>query len=306
MGGKLIEDVEHLEENDGIYTLTVTVYDKAGRSMEETVVYSVNRFGSVYVYSEDLAAMLKGYHKAASGDLYITAYNADQLIEDSTKLEITCDGASLTNQSSQADVEESLQPNNGGWFEYKFELAHTDFANDGRYTITISDKDEAGNTRTNSDNPIEFCIDTTAPILDYVIGLEETIVNANEQTVQYMVSDAIALANVKIYVEDKLISNIDDFENLTTHRGRFTIGAGMKQKVCIVAEDKAGNMMDTSSESFLSAYDFHDEITVSTNFWIRWYANTPLFWGSMVGIGMVLNAGIIFFVVKKSGKFTSS
>ena len=306
VGGKLIEDVEHLEENDGIYKLTVTVYDKAGRSREETVVYSVNRFGSVYVYSEDLIAMLKGYHKAASGDLYITAYNADRLIEDSTKLEIICDGASIKNQNSQADAEEALQLNKGGWFAYKFELAHTDFANDGRYTITISDKDEAGNTRTNSDNPIEFCIDTTAPILDYVIGLEETIVNANEQTVQYMVSDAIALANVKIYVEDKLISNIDDFENLTTHRGRFTIGAGMKQKVCIVAEDKAGNMMDTSSESFLSAYDFHDEITVSTNFWIRWYANTPLFWGSMVGIGIVLNVGIGFLVMKKRGKLASS
>ncbi len=306
MGGKLIEDVEHLEENDGIYTLTVTVYDKAGRSVEETVVYSVNRFGSVYVYSEDLAAMLKGYHKAASGDLYITVYNADQLLEDSTKLEITCDGASLTNQSSHADVEEALQPNNGGWFEYKFDLAHADFAHDGRYTITISDKDEAGNTRTNSDNPIEFYIDATAPVLDSVIGLEEAIINADEQTVQYTISDAIALANVKIYVDDKQIDNIEEFESLTAHNSAFTIGAGMKQKVRIVAEDKAGNVLDTSEESFVPGYAFNDEITVSTNFWIRWYANTLFFWGSIIGIVVVITGEIIFLIVKNRKRNVSS
>lgn len=299
VGGKLIEDVEHLEENDGIYTLTVTVYDKAGRSKEETVVYSVNRFGSVYVYSEDLAAMLKGYHQKANGDLYITAYNADQLIEDSTKLEITCDGAALANQNSQADVAEALQPNNGGWFEYKFELAHVDFSNDGRYMITISDKDEAGNTRTNSDSPIEFYIDATAPVLDSVIGLEEAIVNANEQNVQYTISDAIALENVKIYVDDKEIDNIKEFESLTAHNSTFTIGAGMKQKIRIVAEDKAGNVLDTTDESFVPAYAFNDEITVSTNFFVRWYANTPLFWGSMVGIAAVIAGGIFFLIMKK-------
>lgn len=302
VGGKLIEDVEHLEENDGIYTLTVTVYDKAGRSMEETVVYSVNRFGSVYVYSDDLAAMLKGYHQKAEGELYITAYNADQLIEDSTKLEITCDGASLANQSSQSDVTEALQPNDGGWFEYKFDLSHADFANDGRYTITISDKDEAGNTRTNSDNPIEFYIDATAPVLDSVIGLEEAIVNANEQNVQYVVSDAIALENVKIYVDDKEIDNVEEFESLTAHNSAFTIGAGMKQKVRIVAEDKAGNVLDTAAESFAPAFAFESEITVSTNFFVRWYANTPLFWGSMAGIAAVAAVGIIALVVKKRKK----
>ena len=302
VGGKLIEDIEHLEENDGIYTLTVTVYDKAGRSMEETVVYSVNRFGSVYVYSKDLSAMLKGYHQKAEGDLYITAYNADQLMEDSTKLEITCDGAALSNQGSQSDVADALQPNNGGWFEYKFKLDHADFENDGRYMITISDKDEAGNTRTNSDNPIEFYIDATAPVLDSVIGLEEAIVNANEQTVQYAISDAIALENVKIYVDDKEIDNIEEFESLTAHNSEFTIGGGMKQKVRIVAEDKAGNVLDTAEESFAPAFAFVPEITVSTNFFVRWYANAPLFWGSIAAIALAIGGGLTAVVAKKRKK----
>ncbi len=298
VGGKLVEDVEHLVENDGIYALTVTIYDKAGHSTEETVNYSVNRFGSVFVYSRDLIEMLNGYHKAASGDLYITVYNADQLLENSTKLEITCDGASLVNQQSLADVKATLQPDDGGWFQYKFEIQHADFVNDGRYTITFSDKDEAGNTRTNSDHPIEFYIDATAPMLDSVIGLEEAIVNADKQIVQYAISDAIGLENLKIYVNGELIDNIEAFENLTTHSGTFTIGAGMRQKVRFVAEDKAGNVLDTSEESFAPGYTFQDEITVSTDFLIRWYANTPLFWGTIIGSVAVVVGGIFLFVWK--------
>ena len=293
VGEKIIEDVEHLTENDGIYVLTVTVYDKAGHVTEETVNYSVNRFGSVYVYSRDLTEMLNGYYKAASGDLYITVYNADQLLENSTKLEINCDGTLLTNQNSRADVEDALQQNNGGWFEYKFEIKQADLVKDGRYTITFSDKDEAGNTRTNSDHPIEFYIDATAPMLDSVIGLEEAIVNADKQTVQYTISDAIALENLKIYINGELFDNINAFERLTAHSGTFSIGTGMKQKVRIVAEDKAGNVLDTSEESFTPGYAFHDEITVSTDFLIRWYANTPLFWGTIAGSVAVV-VGVIF------------
>lgn len=300
VGGKLIEDMEHLEENDGIYTLTVTIYDKAGRSKEETVAYSVNRFGSVYVYSKDLAAMLKGYHKASKGNLYITVYNANQLMENSTKLEITCDGAAVANQRSLSDVKAALQPNHGGWFEYKFELDHADFANDGRYKITISDKDEAGNTRTNSENPIEFYIDATAPVLDSVIGMEEAIVNTDTQTVQYTVSDAIALKSVKIYINGKQVEHIEKFDSLNAHNSAFTIGAGMKQKVRIVAEDKTGNVLDTAAESFAPAFAFQPEITVSTDFFVRWYANTPLFLGSAAGIIAAAVGVVAVLFVKKS------
>ena len=299
MGGKIIENVPHLKENDGIYTLSVTVYDKAGRQTEKSVTYSVNRFGSVYVYSDDLTALLKGYHRAATGDLFIEVYNADRLLEASTKLEITCDGAKLANQKSQADVKEALRQNTGGWFYYKFRLDSADFINDGRYTITLSDKDEAGNIRTNGDAPIEFYIDKSTPVIESVIGLEEAIVNTDKQTVQYVIRDAIALKSVKIYVNGKIISDIKEFDDLTIYNGEFTIHTGMKQKIRIIIEDKAGNVLDTSEVSFEPAYPFNDEITVSTNFWIRWYANEPLFWSFVAGLAAVIVGGSVWFLLKK-------
>lgn len=291
-GSRILEDVEHLEENDGIYTLTVNVVDKAGRSTEEMITYSVNRFGSVYVYSQDLVDMLNGYYQEIEGDLYITAYNANQLVNDSTKLEITCDGSLVENQNTVADVASARQATNGGWFEYRFRLDHDDFKNDGCYEIALSDKDEAGNTRTNSDSPVSFYIDATAPMIDSIIGLEESIVNANEHQIGYAISDAIALESVAVYVNDEQVDKITDFENSTAFENSFTLGAGMRQNVRIVAHDKAGNMVDTAAESFAPAYAFNPEITVSTNFLVRWYANTAAFWGS-IGAAAVVSGGAI-------------
>lgn len=288
IGGKRLEDLKHLEENDGIYSLTVTVYDKAGRSSKETVVYSVNRFGSVYVYSADLIAKLNGYHQTVRGDLYITAYNANRLLEGSTKLEITCDGAAVPNQKSRSNTQSALIPNTEGWYEYRFEISETDFTGDGHYRITISDKDEAGNTKTNGADPVEFYVDATAPMLDRVIGLEKAIVNAKEQVVRYAISDTIALKTIRIFVDDTEISYIEEFEDQTAHESEFTISSGMKQKVRIVAEDKAGNIMDTAQEAFSVSYAFEPEITVSTNLFIRWYANKPLFWGSLLLLGVLI------------------
>lgn len=292
IGNRVVEDIEHLEENDGIYTLTVNVTDKAGRSSEETITYSVNRFGSVYVYSQDLANMLQGYYQEIEGDLYITAYNANQLVDDSTKLEITCDGSVVENQNSIVDLASGRQTTNGGWYEYRFRLEHDDFKKDGCYEITLSDKDEAGNTRTNSDAPVSFYIDATAPMIDSIIGLEESIVNANEHRIGYAISDAIALESVAVYVNDEQVDKITDFENSTAFENSFILGAGMRQNVRIVAHDKAGNMVDTAAESFEAAYAFNPEITVSTNLLVRWYANTAVFWGS-IGAAAVVSGGAI-------------
>lgn len=300
-GNRILEDVEHLEENDGIYTLTVEVIDKAGRSTEESVTYSVNRFGSVYVYSQDLADILNGYYQKIQGDLYITAYNANHLVENSTKLEITCDGSVIANQRSNAELESARQNSEGGWFAYKFDLKHEDFSKDGNYEITLSDKDEAGNTRTNSDTPVNFYIDSTAPMIDSIIGLEESIVNANEHQIGYAISDAIALDQIAIYVNDEQVEKITEFDNKTAYENSFVIGTGMRQKVRIVAYDKAGNIIDTEADTFAPAYMFRPEITVSTNFLVRWYANTMAFIAS-IGVAVLAVGGIIIMGVVKTRK----
>ena len=55
--------------------------------------------------------------------------------------------------------------------------------------------------------------------------------------------------------------------------------------------DKAGNITDTDSVEFTSAYAFNPEITVSTNFFVRWFANRLMFFGTIGGGVAAIGAG---------------
>lgn len=282
-------DLEQTQENDGIYTLEAVVTDLAGNTTQQQVTYLVNRFGSVYVYSEALAAMVGQYQQKASDGLYITAYNVTPLVEGAASLQITCDGTNVAGQLSSADVTGAARQTETGWNEYRFDIDTRDLTQDGRYEIVLSDRDEAGNVKTNAEEPIWFYVDTTRPSLDSVVGLEEAIVNASSHTVSYTGSDAIALSSIKIYVDGEEVDSVTEFSD-TSYEGSFVVGTGLRQNLRFVLVDKAGNVLDTDAD-FQPAYPFNRQLTVSTNLLIRWYANAPLFWGSIAVVVIAAGAG---------------
>ncbi len=293
------EDLAHVPENDGLYTLTATVTDLAGNAAEKTVRYSVNRFGTVYVYSPALKEMIGQYRQEAGQELYIMGYNVTPLVEGTAKMQITCDGAMLETQSG-TQAQPQPQTSQGGWHAYRFDISPEDLKADGRYEITVSDKDQSGNTKTNADDPIWFYVDATKPALDSVVGLENSIVNAKEHTIRYIASDAVAMKSIEVYVNDALVQTVDRFDG-AAYEDSFTVPAGVRQKVRMVLTDKAGNVLDTDRDDFAPSYPFHRELTVSTNFFVRWYANAAVFWGSIAAIVLV-TAGLIVLLFAKRRK----
>lgn len=311
-------------ENDGIYTMKVTMTDKAGHSAETAVRFIVNRFGSVYSYSDYLCSLIKdgGQHVSASDgksavreDLVITEYNADKLEDGSLNILITCNGepveASFDSKPGSSDK----------WNEYVYTIHKETFQSDGLYKISISSNDRTGNPSSsvpeNSFAPdgsqildqMMFTVDTTAPEIRNITNLENEIADRDaivdgKLNVKYKIMDTGGLASVEVYLNDQLVDRIVDFGDGDGYDGSFDIGESNDvQKVRILVTDLAGNVTDTASESFDPGelYEFHDQVTVSTNLFVRWYRNAPAFWGSIGGAG-VAAAGGFFLLGKKKKK----
>lgn len=297
---------DRLLTNDGIYTLTATVVDMAGNTAENTVTFSVNRFGSTYKFDDYLASICDKHIKSVTDDLKITEINPDSIT--SGTVTITRNGKVIDSGDIAAVLQRSGSAS-GGWYEYLYTISKDLFKEDGMYKIVVSSKDAAGN-EPNSENDEEFeivfWVDDTPAEIAGIQGLEDAIINAENHTVKFTVRDNIGLKSVTVYCDGKEIAKFGekDFTAGDLVDAQFTISeASSAQHIRIVAEDLSGNILDTDGTiegSANTTVSFERDVTVSTNFFVRWFANKPLFFGS---IAVIVAAGVgIYFIVAKKHK----
>ncbi len=326
---------EKIVENDGIYTLVATVLDKAGNEDKTSVTFSVNRFGSVYCYSDYLVSLIKDGGQyvtvtedgkpAVHEDLIITEYNADKLLDNSLNILITRDGKTIDAEVTPKNVSSaSAVIGAKGWYEYQYVISKSNFAEDGVYRITLtseyatvdSEKNESSsvpeNSFTEGNEPIvdtmSFTVDTVAPEIRNIINLEKAIINETKVEVKYTIVDVGGLKSIVVLVDGKEVSRIENFEDggfnysglfeLFENKDESKAKNKYEQNVRIVVTDLAGNVTDTAAEDFSTGdlYEFNKDVTISTNLFVRWYANKLLFWGS-VGGTVVLAAALLFIII---------
>lgn len=323
-GGSGSFDIPSKVENDGIYLLTIGMTDKANHKTESKLKFTINRYGSVYEYSDYLTSLLeKRYIKidgnnseAVAQDLVITEYNANQILTDSLNILITRDGETIdTKYTSNPTVDSNAGIGDSGWYQYAYTIAKENFAEDGVYKITLtsayaasdSDRNESTSVPENSIdaagnqilNTMNFTVDTTKPEIRNIVNLDKPIVNAQTLDVDYTIVDVGGLKSIEVIVNGSTIDTITEFGDSTfNYSGSFTLNESSDaQTVQLKVTDIAGNVTDTASDDFSTndLYVFNDTITVSTNFFVRWYANKPLFWGSIGGV--VVLTGLIWFLI---------
>ena len=277
-------DFEKVQNVDDIYTLTATLTDMAGNETTKTIVFSANRFGSVYTFDSFLKS-IEGKYTNTEQDVVFTETNVDTLDRESIKLKLVKNGTPSDLKEGN-DYTITTSGGNGQWSQYKYVVNKALFADDGNYRLTIYSMDAAGNVNENIDESkkaeISFGIDKTNPVIvpiDFESGKQYPVEVKN---VKAEVKDNLVLESVKIYLNGEEVEYKVDGEAYT-----FDIPeANEKQNVEFVAVDAAGNEYKLQVDDFL----------VSTNIFVRWYNNTPLFIGSIIGV-VVLAVAITAFIL---------
>lgn len=275
---------------DDIYTINATLTDMAGNESNATVTFSVNRFGSVYVFDQTLKD-IEGTYIQNEIDVKLKEVNVDSLEHEKIKVVVDTNGTPRTlEEGTDYQVQES--GGNGQWYQYDYTINKSLFAGDGRYIVTLYSEDIAGNVNENIDESkeaeISFGIDKTAPVVIPIDVESNAQYPVDTKAANVTVNDNLVLDSVEIYIGDKKCDYTVDGENYQFNIPNNT----KKQDVTIMAVDAAGNKTNYVLNGIL----------VTTNTFIRWYNNKPLFVGSIAGAAVVTGGGVGAAIALRSGR----
>ena len=277
------------KEVDDIYTLAATLTDKAGNTTEKTILFSANRFGSTYALSA-ATEQLNGSYVQTPQDVVVTETNPDAL--QNIRITLFKNNQTIILQEG-TDYRIEARGGNGQWYEYIYTVLAKNFADDGVYRLTFYSEDAAGNIAENTldtkKQEIGFGVDKTKPNM-VVTNLEsDTTYPLENLTVSLSAGDNLLLQSVVVYLDDYSKAyktwTAEEVAAIVANQGEFTFdipgdSTGAHQ-VKIVCTDAAGN---EQTEEITNFY-------VTTNLFVRYYNNKPLFFGSIAAV--VVIAGVV-------------
>lgn len=301
------KNFEKIKEVDDIYTLTVTLTDKAGNTTTQTINFSVNRFGSTYALSES-ASNLNGTYIQEPIDVVITETNVNRL--SNMKITLFKDGDPIVLEEG-SDYRIDIEGGNGQWYHYTYTIYAQNFASDAVYSLAIESDDAAGNNarsdQDTKDTAIRFGVDSTMPIIN-IENLESNTTYALENlTVRMSVEDNLKLVKVIVELDGKefKVWSGDELEEIIKNGGNFSFDipgdSTGSHNLVVYAIDAAGNGAKVSGAQLPDNAEEIGDFYVTTNLWVRYYTNTPLFIGSLAGV-IILAGLIVFLVVYKKKK----
>ena len=245
-------DFERTKAMDDLYTLDATVVDLAGNETKEQLVFSVNRFGSVFVLGDAAKALNEEYYTNEPKDVSITEINVDELTY--RDVSISKDG-SVKELKNGRQYQVTKQGSDTSWKTYTYTISKDNFNKDGVYSVTVYTKDRATNVQDNKsrDAEVNFAVDMTAPsIVAAGIKSGETYKEATH-TVNIDVTDNMGVTNLAVYKDGEEIEAYDA-DALSAAGGVESITlneSDEKQTITIVAEDVAGNVETLVYEDIL-------------------------------------------------------
>lgn len=322
-GARYTFTVDNLPE-DALYTLTCTVLDLAENEtiemlledgeVYEEVAFSINRNGSTFAYGNEFTEKLveQYYVYSVDEDVVIVEVNVDPIENYVIKL----NGEELIEGKDYTTTQTS---NEGEWSRRVYYVDKDLFEAEGEYNIIVSTVDKAETTAFSDvkNLTVAFVVDQTKPVVT-ITGLEARgRYQTDEQTVTLIPTDEGGRLNslrVVIFDSDgnpltnefgedisvRFEMSGDEFlKYLEENDGKviFTIPEGLDNQVQIICNDCAVNANDQTNEY----NELFERVTVSQNKLVIFYANKPLFYGSVAGVlGIILL--LIFILIKRKKK----
>ena len=299
-----MDDFAHEESMDDVYTMTAVITDRAGNKTEESVMFSVNRFGSNYIMSADTEELIEGIYTNEEQELVVTEINVDTLVFNG--ISYGRDGNLVTLKEGE-DYNVSESGSEASWRRYTYTINKENFETEGNYTVTIESEDRAQNVSSTQTKQVQsptdakqlydlnFVVDKTAPTV-VITGIEDGgQYRANTREVTVNAADNIAMGEVGVYLGDEdEAAQTYSAEELQSAGGEvlYTLSnSNSRQTVRAVAVDAAGNTAETEISRVL----------VTSNLFVQFYSNTPLLAGSIAGV-VVIAAAIWYFLIFKRKK----
>lgn len=301
--GQMITFLNFGPQMDDIYTLTAKSVDKAGNETTKSVTFSVNRDGSAYDINNATRKLIESGFTNNPQDIVIQETNVDSL--EFIEISYSKDGK-IVKLTEGKDYTIEMEGGEGQWKKYTYTIFARCFEEEGEYSINISSTDRAENISNNKVQSVnvDFVVDKTAPTM--AVSNLENRGRYKEKRHEYTlnVKDNAMLISVEIYldgklyktyrpVNGKLVNADDETEILEMDNGKVYLGVDSRngyQKIKLISTDAAGNVSETEEYNVL----------VTTSNWVQFYANRPLFFGSIAVI--VIICGFIFFIIRKRRK----
>ncbi|MCC8139506.1 MAG: hypothetical protein LIO67_04245 [Lachnospiraceae bacterium] len=311
-----LDEIEETVDNDAVYTLTVQVRDLAGNendAAEGSVCFSLNRFGSVYVLGEETQELIEEYYTNDVPTLTLSEYNLSSANE--SWINVTRDSEDSARLVEGEDYTATLtgdMDHDCNWKKIEYEVFCSNFIEDGSYRVLFYTEDVKANATTNESQgyseyaaAIEFCKDTKRPglILTGVTEGERCNASAVPMLVSYYDNNEMERLVVRVVERDKADTVLGEasyevangtLEPLSGEISDYVLKEHDRwQRMTVTAYDSAGNISQ-ESVTFL----------LTTNRWIRFYNNKPLFYGSICGAGFLclFSAFLILWRYRRKGE----
>lgn len=276
--------------SDGIYKLSCSAMDKAGRKVEKELLFSVNRKGPTYFIEDNHTLSIKDKYLKAPQDIIISEMNVNQLSVGTIKVTVfrgnhtydLVEGVDYTIEKVEAE---------DSWCAYRYMIKKENFVENGIYHVSITSKDKADNDAISE--RFSFIIDNEAPLCNLFDLENGKVYVGDSKNIRFKLTDNIALASVRVLLNDREILSLEgeDLEKALEMENVISFivnSSNSSQDLIINYTDMAGN------EGQIEVHNFY----VTKSMWIRFITNMPLVI-AVCGLTLLLLGFFIFLIIRK-------